>query len=48
MVGTVVYRLIFKGAFDVWTIVTIIVLVLTLLLGAALNKKSPQDEIAKI
>ncbi|MBA8759145.1 MIP/aquaporin family protein [Staphylococcus coagulans] len=48
MLGTVVYRLIFKGAFDVWTIVTIIVLVLTLLLGVALNKKLPQDEIAKI
>ncbi|MEJ7540887.1 MIP/aquaporin family protein [Staphylococcus intermedius] len=48
MLGTVIYRLAFKGIFDVWTVVTLIALVLTLLLGVALNKKSPQEEIAKI
>lgn len=48
MLGAVLYRLAFKGIFDVWTIVTLIALVLTLLLGVAMNKKAPKDEIAKI
>ncbi|EHA6122986.1 aquaporin family protein [Staphylococcus pseudintermedius] len=48
MLGAVLYRLAFKGIFDVWTIVTLIALVLTLLLGVAMNKKAPKAEIAKI
>lgn len=47
MLGAVLYRLAFKGIFDVWTIVTLIALVLTLLLGVAMNKKHLKTKLLK-
>ncbi|ARJ51749.1 MIP/aquaporin family protein [Staphylococcus lutrae] len=48
MLGTVLYRLVFKSIFDGWTIATIVILILTLLLGKILNQKTPKEEIAQI
>ncbi|REI16279.1 MIP/aquaporin family protein [Staphylococcus felis] len=48
MIGTVLYRLVFKGTFDIWTIATIIVTILTLLFGMLMNRKSKNEDIAKI
>lgn len=38
MIGAVIYRLFYKGAFDTMSVVAIVLLVITLILGVALNK----------
>ncbi|MCS4486329.1 MIP/aquaporin family protein [Staphylococcus americanisciuri] len=48
MLGAVIYRLVFKGVVDVWTVVTVVLVACTLVLGQIMNKKSSRDDIAKI
>ncbi|MGV3042799.1 MIP/aquaporin family protein [Staphylococcus rostri] len=48
MLGAVIYRLVFESTFDVWTIITVVLVACTLVLGQIMNKKSSRDDIAKI
>ena len=38
MIGAVIYRLFYKGAFDTMSVVAIVLLIITLILGVTLNK----------
>ncbi|PTH46425.1 MIP/aquaporin family protein [Staphylococcus agnetis] len=48
ILGAVIYRLFFQGTFDVWTIVAVVLLVGTLVIGSILNKKIKHEDFGAI
>ncbi|EKU50519.1 MIP/aquaporin family protein [Staphylococcus massiliensis] len=48
MLGSAIYRMLFKGTFDVFSILAIVVVIIALVVGILMNKKSDSSEIAKI
>ncbi|PWG67966.1 aquaporin, partial [Enterobacter mori] len=48
MIGAVIYRLFYKGAFDAMSIVAFILLIVTCVLGIALNKSKNAKGIESI
>ena len=48
MIGAVIYRLFYKGAFDAMSVVGIVVLILTLVLGGVLNKSKKNKDIESV
>src|SRR5699024_8185062 len=48
MIGAVIYRLFYKGAFDTMSVVAIVLLIITLILGVVLNKAKNAKGIESI
>ena len=46
--GAVIYRLFYKGAFDMMSVVSIVLLIVTIALGIALNKAKSAKGIESI
>lgn len=48
MIGAVIYRLVYKGAFDMMSVLTIVLLIVTIALGIVLNKSKSAKGIESV